>query len=581
MNIRNKTLLLLATLAISLLSSCGSSASSSQAPNQAPSITGVPDEATVTLGETYNALSGVIASDPEDGILTSSIVITSTPTLVNNEGLLYPEMQGEYYLTYAVTDSGSLTTEVYSTLIDSAPNPTETIYQQFDFSSDAVLDMHGWELVTQDTAIATSALSHGRLAIQIDNPGLFDNSVILQKDNIALVEATDYEMVLTIKASYASSLVIQIVDPLDSSLLTASDVLSIDLSTTDLLFTFTAPSTLIDGEVSILLGDELGVADSILYFDEITINQRREVEVDTELIVDDFSLSTDPWNYNVGAGATALLDNADGKLSFTISNYALENNPWNINLFRPSPINLVSGNDYELRFLVTTLQSQFFEVCFENSAMDWQIRAGFNDGTWIGSEEYSYRFTASMNITGLYLKIALGRGSASSNTITIDDFSFVSIGGNTEITGSSDSFIIDYDNSVWQTFSESDGRGYGYLENDMLHYHIEAFGTTDWHNKVVIRPNTLEAMARYRVEFDIVASMQTEGLFIVNEIGQWNPFVNQGITVTTTAATLSFEIDEMLYSDYEIELLWQFGGYPNNTAPTTIMLFNLTIYRIA
>jgi chitinase len=104
---------LLSGCVASTSSSSGSSTSSTA--NAAPIIVGVTPEVTIHLGETFDALAGVSATDLEDGNLTNRIIISSTPTLVNNDGILFPDAQGEYYLTYPVTDNGLLTSEEYAT----------------------------------------------------------------------------------------------------------------------------------------------------------------------------------------------------------------------------------------------------------------------------------------------------------------------------------------------------------------------------------------------------------------------------------------------------------------------------------
>jgi ABC-type oligopeptide transport system substrate-binding subunit len=63
--------------------------------NEAPSIAGAAD-AFLSVGEAFDPLTGISASDPEDGNITGDIVVTGTVD-VNTEG--------EYELTYTVTDS--------------------------------------------------------------------------------------------------------------------------------------------------------------------------------------------------------------------------------------------------------------------------------------------------------------------------------------------------------------------------------------------------------------------------------------------------------------------------------------------
>lgn len=68
--------------------------------NTAPVISGVSDKK-VELGQAFNALDGVKATDNEDGDLTKSIVVN---------GIVDTSKEGVYTITYSVTDSKGLTT---------------------------------------------------------------------------------------------------------------------------------------------------------------------------------------------------------------------------------------------------------------------------------------------------------------------------------------------------------------------------------------------------------------------------------------------------------------------------------------
>ncbi|MEC9484481.1 MAG: ABC transporter substrate-binding protein [Candidatus Izemoplasma sp.] len=100
-----KLLLFLAAFSLTLgLAACGNGGDDTppEEENKAPEITGVTD-ITITLGETFDALEGVSASDDEDGDLTSDIEVTGTVDANTN---------GTYTLTYTVTDSDGVVTTV-------------------------------------------------------------------------------------------------------------------------------------------------------------------------------------------------------------------------------------------------------------------------------------------------------------------------------------------------------------------------------------------------------------------------------------------------------------------------------------
>ena len=74
--------------------------------NTAPVINGVTNKQ-ISVGDKFDALAGVTATDKEDGDLTSKIVVT---------GSVDTSKAGTYTLTYTVTDSNSATTKATSTV---------------------------------------------------------------------------------------------------------------------------------------------------------------------------------------------------------------------------------------------------------------------------------------------------------------------------------------------------------------------------------------------------------------------------------------------------------------------------------
>ncbi|WP_066889457.1 glycosyl hydrolase family 18 protein [Clostridium nigeriense] len=74
--------------------------------NTAPVISGVANKQ-INIGTAFNPLTGVTASDKEDGDLTSKITVT---------GSVDTSKVGTYNLTYSVTDSKGLTTTAKSTI---------------------------------------------------------------------------------------------------------------------------------------------------------------------------------------------------------------------------------------------------------------------------------------------------------------------------------------------------------------------------------------------------------------------------------------------------------------------------------
>jgi multiple sugar transport system substrate-binding protein len=104
--------ILLLTLGVITLQACA------QRRNQAPVISGYQSEVTVQLGEAFNPLEGVTATDREDGDLTDQIVVNGWEAGDEN-------FAGVSTVTLSVTDSEGLTTQVTITVTvaGDVPNP--------------------------------------------------------------------------------------------------------------------------------------------------------------------------------------------------------------------------------------------------------------------------------------------------------------------------------------------------------------------------------------------------------------------------------------------------------------------------
>lgn len=103
-----KLLLLLIAVGLTFtLAACKTEPEPNPEPNVAATISGVADT-NLHIGDSFDDMDGVTASDPEDGNLTSSIVVSGTVDV---------DAAGTYVLTYSVTDSAGETTTVTANVV--------------------------------------------------------------------------------------------------------------------------------------------------------------------------------------------------------------------------------------------------------------------------------------------------------------------------------------------------------------------------------------------------------------------------------------------------------------------------------
>lgn len=570
---------------VSSSSSSSSSSVSSSLVNTAPTITGVQAEVDVNLGESFSPLVGVTANDAEDGNLTSSIVVTSIPAMVLVDGQFTPEEEGEYYLTYSVTDSNSLETKEYTTLFVSQATTQEELFKTYIFEDNATVELDGWEAGFAEGAAGTMTASQGRLVFDIDAIGTSDWHAKFFKVGVEALAGAEYELIVTMSASVPAKMH-YIVNNAALGWSPEAGTWNLEIGTSpaaySLKYDVDADSTQI--EYLLQMGGDLNLAGFELYIDRIEVVTTTGSETESEVVNFDFADQTGISNWGIAQHETATSNVAiaDGKLNYTITNYATEGQPWNMNLYYNTGYDLVNGKKYKLTFDYTVAQDQFFELCFEDSTMDWQVRAGFNNGTLTGSGSFSYTFFASMDITGLYIKWALGRPSATgANVLAIDNFRFIELVGDKVSESAVKTFEAVSEEAEWGTYNANGGVGTIYTQDGKLYYAITSFGATDWYNKLFIKSVVLSAGALYKVEFVVKADKELKGFFALNVVGQWDPRITAEFDVGTEDTTITYTMDSALVVDVTFELLFQFGGYPQNVGPATLEFSEINIYALS
>jgi hypothetical protein len=176
----------------------------------APILLGADTDVTITLGESWDPLEGVIATDNKDGNLTSSIVVSNTYEL---------NVPGEYTVVYMVSDSAGNTTTVYRRL--SVVLQTDFILRNPEFTVDSpkflnangisnnnnVTDQakpeYSWGYHQGDLAAFQAEIKDGMAQIDVINPGLWAFGVQFYQYNRSVTSGNVYQITFRMKAENA------------------------------------------------------------------------------------------------------------------------------------------------------------------------------------------------------------------------------------------------------------------------------------------------------------------------------------------------------------------------------------------
>ena len=582
--------ILLSLLMLLSLAACGGkdAAPAASGENQKPSIQGVQD-ASVEAGQSFDALAGVTAADPEDGDITGMITVESTPSLDFKGGKATPENAGSYELVYSVTDKAGATAEAYATLTVTKKTGEATLLKQFDFSTADTANAHGWEAVV-DGADAAGTLKDGAFVVDIVNPGEGDGAIRFVK-NLDVKAGADYKIKIWAKSTaptFAHFI------PKDGSTdewkTFGGEVWNFRLDETMKCVesNFTAPE---DGvaELRLHLGkitpNPDNAADTTpenfsVIIDKVEIYESVGAEVLEPLYTAEFAGSGAAAA--AGDGAAASVAYEDGAAVFSIDAYPGEGGGvWSIRAVLELPgITIEQGEKYNYSFTVVSENNQGGEALVESDTQEWAARANFNGiGLEAGQEvTVSKTFTAEANISDPVLRMQIGNPSedVTANKITVKNFVFNKVGGDKETKKTIEDFApfgmraaenVDKEKYPWETFNgtdEDNERGVGtiWTSDGSLFYRIDDGGTVDWHNKLIC-PITLPADSYFTVEIKAKADKPVSCGFFLNPQGSWDPRVSEGMDFTTEEKTFTFETKDIFITDMPCELhMWGMVRHP-------------------
>lgn len=599
---------LLLVLALCLTSCAGNSTPApTKAPNTAPGITGAADQ-TVKAGTEFDVLSGIAASDAEDGDLTGMVTVEAFPALVFKNGKTTPETAGSYELVYTVTDKDGLSSEAYATLTVTKKTADATVYKAFDFTAQEVTDAHGWEARIGENAVANAALKQGAYVVEIANAGNGDGDVQLAKPGYA-VKPADYKVKIWVKSTkptYAHFLA-RDEQAEGWALLGEAWNARITEKIQPIELNFTATK---EGSVELLfnLGKitpnpdnamDTTPSDFTVTIDKIELYEISGEEHLVPVYTADFASEGAAMEAGDGASASVAFD---GTAKVEIASYPTSGGVWSVKTNLPlGGMTIENGQKYAYSFTLNAANGQGGECLVESASQYDKCRVHFNGFSAAAGEDVtiSGTFVADKDIADPVIRLQIGNApeGVNANTLTIRNLVFNKVEGDKETRKTIESFMAfgrstangQNPDRAWETFNgtdEDNARGVGaiWAEDGSFFYRIDDAGTVDWHNKLIYgyagNPLTLASDSYYTVEITASASKDVSCGVFLNPMGGWDPRVAQTMALTTEPQTFTFETTDTFVMDMDFELLFQFGSEATaNAGEVTVRFDNVTIYQ--
>lgn len=613
---------LAAALSLTLLAGCGGGGENpNKGENTKPTISGVKQTATVMVGEEFDALAGVTATDKEDGDLTSKIEVTSDELTVTN-GKTTPTMVNTsmgYFISYTVKDSGGLEATASTTLfVTEKVSDLENVYTaDFTEPTSGEEDSHYWTL-TKDGGEGTTSFENGAYAVDVTNPGEGEDKLYLSRQMDDLEEGT-YTVVFWLYASAPIKTTIRALARTEAGEEPAewndknlthdgSDGYGkeVGATLTKISHTFDLTAKHIeDGYTSVLLRLGLGNHDGQpatykVYVEKIALWKETGVENRTPLKSADYKTTIDGLYDNDHTAITQGTDGADVAITYSDT----DNADWYAQVTIGLPdITVTKGQRYYYSIKVkgATTAIDKLIVCVEDSLSGWEKRNSYhefqvpaNDETVIekvivagdGQEK-------AADLTDAVCRLYLGLHTAgtASNKLTIESFEFGTVEGDKETSRVSlDKFVLFGEDSSNKTdkaypfavYNGSDddlgnkGVGTAYIKDGKLVYTIHEGSTVAGQNKLVIgfgaNPITLPGNSIYEISLKIKASTAIKFDLCLHDMDYgdvWDDglifrrasYADGALDAGTTETTITLET-EVYYKDTDgkCELILEFGS---------------------
>lgn len=532
------------------------------------SIDGVNGSVEINLGESFNALEGISATNEKGKDISDEIIVEFDPYVLGEDGIFTPQESGDYIVRYSLKNHPEVMETGFLTVNDVSQG-TVNVVKTFNFDEVSEDAFNGFIAVHDNDAEGLLTIEQGKLSYTVSKLGNKSSDNRLELGGLLLEAGTTYQYEFMMSANQELTANILVKDDATGEVLAEQSGVKIGTELQTVSLTVEALTATVEkGTLVIELGEnEVGSNVKIQ-----SINETNFLNPDQSSYKFDQDGELNGWMIEVPSEDQASAEVKNGTLIYNAKPFS--ENPWENKIWR-NDFTVEKGKTYQLTLAVEALTDMTFTFIVKNGdpALVWsqhQLKA--TDGV----KEFSYLFTPEEN-QDLEIILELGgQGNSGEGTFKFHSLDVTAYDGYessmTKFSGISSINSFESLPSIADLYLDT--------EQHQLVYDIKSFGEADWHNKVYIDKDvTFKEGARYQVELKISSKSEMTGLFAINPIGTWSPKVVAELKLTPQEQVLTFETDKEQVFDQDMEILFQFGGQ-GNTGENQVYISEIVISEI-
>lgn len=482
----------------------------------APVFSGVED-VIIEVDDTFDPLAGVTAFDVVDQDITL--------TAANVTGTVDTSTEGEYTLTYTVTDAaGNTATETRKvTVVGLIFNDTTLVVNgnfeaAFGDPAEWILYEANWDPVESPMTDGTMSIVDGKLVLEVVNIGTWGNQgwLLQAMQKVEFVKGETYKVTFDASAAAARDISIAIGFSDDANnwhgYLTEVVTLGTDMATYEFIFTVLEDNMSYDD----LLKFEFGQANDTVTIDNVKVQILAQPETVMNADFEDYGWYTwskdalfwpeDPETNLVNI--TKEIINGEFKVTYD----AIGDHAWYVQVFQEG-YNIENGKTYQVSFDAYADVARSINGVMIAGA-EYRETIAITDA----KATYTFTFTATADNTNGKVDFELSKvlGTETAGWVILDnvkveeyDGSAVVADTNQTVNGGFDPLALE-----WATWSEQNGSSIQVVDGAM-EITTGALGSANWAVQVFQDGVELVPGATYTLMFDAKASVARDMNFVL------------------------------------------------------------------